>query len=319
MGYAEPATARDERLISLLMTVWRPRQDWLETAVASALGQGGVQAELVIIDDGNDRPVADQLQHVRDPRLRVERIEHSGLAGARNAAIKLARGNYVRFVDADDAFPLDGTRLLLALTSGRDDVLAYGATVVCDETLRPIWRMTAHQRGDVVRDSLLGRFNVRIGGLLWPRELLARTGWFDTTMATSSDWEYIQRAVELATVRGTTEVVLLYRRHGSSLTANIDSGRASARRIVDRYFERHPEQRGTRLEHRAYAMLDATAARVYATHGQPRRAAVHLARAVARDPLCVTNEFAQARAALIGRLERELRGGSSPMRPASRS
>jgi glycosyltransferase involved in cell wall biosynthesis len=298
----------NQPLVSLLMPVWRPRADWLELAVASALGQDGVEIELVVVDDGNELSVVDQLRHVRDSRLRIERIEHSGHAGACNAAIELARGEYVRIVDADDAFPHRGTALLLALAAGRDDVLVYGGSLVCDEELRPLWRMKARQQGDVTRESLLARFNVRPGGLLWPRGLLRRTGWFDTELVLSGDWEYIQRAVELARVIGTVEIVHLYRRHGAAMTADIDTGRASAREIVRRYFQRHPEQRGTRLERQALAMLDATAARVYATHGQPRRAAVHLARGLARDPLCLSHEFAQARAVVIGGLDRRLRG-----------
>lgn len=295
-------------LVSLLMPAWRPRQDWLEVAVGSALDQRGVRTEVLVVDDGNDRPVVEQLQHVGDPRLRVERIEHVGVAGVRNAAMELARGEYVRFIDADDAFPVDSTSRLLALTDGRQDVLAYGTTLVCDEVLRPLWRMRARQEGDAVVNSLLARFNVRPGGLLWPRELLRRTGEFDATMVNSSDWEYIQRALEHATVRGTNAVVHLYRRHGSALTTNVDAGRAAAREIVDRYFVRHPEQRGTRLERRARAMLDATSARIYATHGQPRQALLHLVRGLGQDPLCLANELTQARAAVLGRLGRQVRG-----------
>jgi glycosyltransferase involved in cell wall biosynthesis len=298
------------------MPVWRPRQDWLEVAVGSALGQAEVRLELIVIDDGNHEPVADLLGGFEDPRLRIERIDHSGYAGACNAGIELARGDYVRFADADDFFPANGSAELLRLTNRRTDRLVYGATLVCSEDLRPLWRMRPRQQGDVIRDSLLARFNVRLGGgLLWPRDLLRRTGYMDPAIPRSADWEYIQRALEIAHVVGTTRIVHHYRRHASAMTADVESGRMAARAIVERYFDRHPDQRGTSLERRALAMLDATAARVYATHGQPRRALSHLARGLARDPLCLANEFGQLRAAASGRVQRLARGRRGPTAP----
>jgi glycosyltransferase involved in cell wall biosynthesis len=298
------------------MPVWRPRQDWLEVAVGSALAQAQVRLEVIVIDDGNDEPVADLLKGFDDPRLRIERIAHSGYAGACNAGIELARGDYVRFADADDCFPAEGSAELLGLANRRREVLVYGATLVCDEHLRPLWRMRPRQQGDAMRDSLLARFNVRLGGgLLWPRDVLRRTGQMDTAIPRSADWEYIQRALEFVHVVGTTRIVHHYRRHASAMTADVESGRVTARTIVERYFERHPEQRGTSLERRALAMLDATAARIYATHGEPRRALAHLARGLGRDPLCLANEFGQLRAAARGRLDRLTRNCLGPAPP----
>jgi hypothetical protein len=91
------------------------------------------------------------------------------------------------------------------------------------------------------------------------------------------------------------------------MTADIEGGRNAARDVVDRYFARHPEQRGTHLERRTEAMLDARQARVYALHGQPKTAARLLARGLARDPLCLSNEFHQARGALAGTAKRRLK------------
>lgn len=284
----------------MVMPVWRPREDWFLEAVESALAQEGVSVELIVVDDGNETPVTTMLTTFTDARLRVHRVEHRGYGAAINAGLGLARGRYVRLVDADDVFPRGGTAALLLAADGRQDVIAHGSILVCDEALRPRWRMRSRDTGSVVEASLLARFNVRCGGLLWSREVLRQTGEFDVGMVQSADWDYIQRAAEVAVVRRTRSDVLHYRRHGDSMTADIDGGRAMAREVVRRYFERNPEQIGTVLERRARAMLDATTARVYATHGQRRRAMIYLLRGLTRDPLCVTHELDQAFSALIG-------------------
>jgi glycosyltransferase involved in cell wall biosynthesis len=295
------AVPGDRPDVTLVLTAWQAREDWLLASVRSALAQTGCRTELLVVDDGSEPPVEPLLADVAG-RLRVLRVPHGGVAAARNAGVEHARGDYMRFIDADDAFPADSTARLLARVAGRQDVIAYGVTVVCDSDLRPMWTMPTHQQGDAVVDSLLARFNVRPGGMLWPRRLFERAGTFDTTLPMSEDWEFLQRALEHARVAREPGVVHYYRRHGSAMTSDYETGMRVAREIVDRYFVRHPEQRGSRLERRADAMLDAVAARVYATRGRPREALVHAARALRRDPFAFGNELQQALAAARGRL-----------------
>lgn len=289
------------------MPAWRPRQDWLELAVSSALAQQGVDLELIVVDDGSPQPVKDQLRVFADERLHIERIEHGGYSEACNAAMGLARGRYLRFVDADDYFPPSSTARLVTLAANTPYALSYGGVLVCDDLLRPRWRMKTHYEGNVARASLLSRFNVRPGSLLWSQELVDRTGWMTADPYPSGDWDFIQRASEHAAVRGTRDVVVWYRRHKTSMTGQRVVPGAAPREIVRRYFDRHPEQIGTWLERRALAMVDASAARLHATRGEPRPAASHLARALLRDPLCLANEFRQVRSVLTGHLERRLR------------
>jgi glycosyltransferase involved in cell wall biosynthesis len=286
--------------VTLALTTWQARPEWLRAAAAEALAQTGCDFELIVVDDGSEPAAATLLAELEDPRLRHLRLEHGGIAAARNAAVAAMRGRYVRFLDDDDGFPPDGTRRLLEGAQGRDDVLVYGRTVVCDEALRPRWTMHARQEGDVTVASLLARFNVRPGGILWPRAVFATAGGFDPDIPVSEDWEMLQRALEHVEVRRVDAPVHLYRRHGHARTRDHRAGLRSARLIVERYFERHPEQRGTRLERRAQAMLEAVAARVLATRGEPREALRHASRAVRLDPLAFAHESRQAASALRG-------------------
>jgi Glycosyl transferase family 2 len=273
----------------------------LEVAVAAVLDQRGPSIELIVVDDGNEVPVDELLAHFKDPRLRIERVAHIGLPGARNAGVAVARGDHVRFADCDDFTPRDSTARLHALAEGRGDAITYGASLVCGEDLTPRWRMSTRQQGDAVVDSLFARFNVRPGGVMQPRRLLQQVP-FDPSFTVAEDWDQMQRALEHATVRGTREVVHLYRRHPTSMTADIEAGRVAAQRIVTAYFERHPERCGSALERQAWGFLDAMTARVYATHGQPRAAATHLLRGLRRDPFCLRHDLPQIRNVLASKL-----------------
>jgi len=57
--------------VTLVMPVWKPHATWFREAVVSALGQTGCEVELVVVDDGNDPPVAGSIPELDDPRVRL--------------------------------------------------------------------------------------------------------------------------------------------------------------------------------------------------------------------------------------------------------
>jgi Glycosyl transferase family 2 len=295
-----------ETLVSLMMPAWRPRAEWLRDAVRSALAQTGCAIELVLIDDGSPVPVAELLEGFDDPRLRIIRIDHGGEAHARNSGIAEARGDYLRFIDADDVIEPASTSLLLELCEGRRDLIAYGATLFCDEDLRPLWKMTSEIEGNGVTACLLGRFQTRLTAFLFPRRVIELTGAWDPDFEVSPDWDFILRSLEHAQVRGIGSVAALYRRHPGGVTANPAAGAKAAERVVARYFERHPEQRDTVLERKARARALAHAGRIYATHRRPGKAISRLARAARLDPGAVWMEVSQGLPRLAARGRRVL-------------
>jgi hypothetical protein len=108
--------------------------------------------------------------------------------------------------------------------------------------------------------------------------------------------------VEHAEVRGDPEVATYYRKHASSTSADIARGDEGVRRMMEGYFARHPEQRGTPLERRAAATRHAIAARAYASRGLTRPAIGRIRQSLAMDPRAAVAEAALALPALWGHL-----------------
>jgi glycosyltransferase involved in cell wall biosynthesis len=273
--------------VTLTMAAWRPEPAWLLEAVRSGLDNHGCSIELVVVDDGSPEPVADLLSGVTDPRLRIVRIDHAGTAAARNAGIEHAHGRMIRFLDADDVVAPESTATLASLIGDAENVVAYGATVVCDEELRPVRTIASELEGDVVVPCLLGRFDVRHVSMVFPRRVVEQAGPWAEGFAVSPDWDFVLRAVEHAKVRSDSGPATYYRRHSSSQsrTVTVEEGERDRHRVLDGYFDRHPDARGTRLERSARAAADLDRAAAYAAVGERRLAARRLARAARSAPL----------------------------------
>jgi glycosyltransferase involved in cell wall biosynthesis len=295
--------------VSLIMPAWRPRRDWLLEAVESALAQRDCDFELLVVDDGSPEPVEEMLAHLDHPALRVLRVEHGGVSHARNAGIANTRGRLLRFIDADDVYEAGGTARLARLIGDRNDVVAYGQTAFCDEELRRVWTMSSELEGDLGTNAMLSRFTVRIQSLLFPRAVVEAAGPWDTSMSVCEDLDFIVRAVEHAEVRGDPAIATYYRKHATSASTDVVRGDEGVQRMMNRYFERHPDLRGTRLERRAAATRDAIAARAYASRGLRREALRRLGRSMAADPRAAVVEARLALPAAAGHLRRRFRRG----------
>ena len=103
---------------------------FVEEAVVSVLKQSYPNLELIIVDDGStDRSKEIIRGYATDKRVQAIFGRHSGLpAICRNIGIKVARGEYIAFLDADDYWYPDKLELQLRHFCG--DVVGVGSSAM---------------------------------------------------------------------------------------------------------------------------------------------------------------------------------------------
>lgn len=80
--------------------------NFLSTAVNSILSHPSKDIELILVDDGSTDGSSERCDEYaeKDSRVTVIHQKNSGICNARNAAIKIAKGEYIGFCDHDDEF-----------------------------------------------------------------------------------------------------------------------------------------------------------------------------------------------------------------------
>jgi len=113
---------------------------FLPEAVESVIAQTFTEWELLIIDDGSTDATPDVVRpFLADPRIRYIRADRLGQSRAKNLGIRLARGEFIAFLDADDAWEAAKLEKQIALFEGRPEVgVIYSRRSLMDESGRPL-------------------------------------------------------------------------------------------------------------------------------------------------------------------------------------
>lgn len=92
-------------LISVIIPVYNT-QDYVEECINSVMRQTYSNIEIIIVDDGstdNSSFIIDKMAQL-DNRIRAYHKANEGVAIARNIGLDAANGNYIMFLDSDDAY-----------------------------------------------------------------------------------------------------------------------------------------------------------------------------------------------------------------------
>lgn len=93
----------EESKISVIVPVYKV-EPYLRKCLDSVVNQTYQNLEIILVDDGSPDHCGAICEEyaARDKRIRVIHKENGGLSSARNAALEIATGDYIGFVDSDD-------------------------------------------------------------------------------------------------------------------------------------------------------------------------------------------------------------------------
>lgn len=117
-------------LVSVVVPVYNVEK-YLNRCVDSILKQTYRKLEIILVDDGSSDSSGEICEKLKitDNRIQIIHKINGGLASARNAGIKAAKGEYIIFVDSDDWISLDTIEYAFRLINKYDnkaDIVQYG-------------------------------------------------------------------------------------------------------------------------------------------------------------------------------------------------
>lgn len=108
-------------LVSIVIPLYN-KEKAIENTLSSVLKQTYTNFEAVVVDDGStdeSRKIVEKMA-VKDKRIILYHKENGGVSTARNYGLKMAKGKWVTFLDADDELLPDNLETLVELVNKFD-------------------------------------------------------------------------------------------------------------------------------------------------------------------------------------------------------
>jgi len=266
----------------------------LRDAVESVVRQTFVDWELLIVDDGSTDGSTSFVSELGDRRIRVSNIAHSGSpARARNAAVGMASGEWIAFLDSDDVWLPQ--KLELQIGALREQpACGWSCTGFgfIDEAGAPVQQRAGRPYQPVsgwVLDELLGGvagLSVTIVTVAVRRSLLVDVGEFDDALVPREDTDLILRLARRSPMLALRDPLTLIREHTGRTTARMSTADLfeQGARLFQKAADVETDRRRRAYCRRQCAVHHVAKARILSRDGAHREALTTIAQAMKDDP-----------------------------------
>jgi len=225
---SRPSLERPPR-VSVLMSVYNG-QKYLRDAIESILNQTFRDFEFIIIDDGSTDGSWGILLEYAEPDDRIILLRNKnnvGLPKSLNIGLRIARGEYIARMDADDISLPERLATQVEVLDRSPNVGVVGSYV---QLLGPDGKLGAVRRFATTHALILWAlcFSTPLchPATMARRSILLKVGGYDEDFRQSQDRDLWQRVSDIAALANVPEVLLLHRKHPDSISRSLSREQA---------------------------------------------------------------------------------------------
>jgi glycosyltransferase involved in cell wall biosynthesis len=216
---------------------------YLAEAVKSLQAQTYKNLQIIIVNDGSKddtAKIADALA-VQDKRVEVIHKVNAGVSAARNDAFRAVKGEYVCFLDADDAYlPEKVAKQVRFLQSHPKLELVYCDNYNGDEHLNLAELPSSAHPPVPFKQAFMYRNWFSPIAPMMQTSLMKKVGFFDATLHGGEDWDYWIRCLEYTDFGHIAEPLGIYRRHPKQSHHDQTMMRRDGFRVIQKHYSHDP-------------------------------------------------------------------------------
>ena len=229
-----------EKLISVIIPAHNTAQ-YIARAIRSVLAQTYRNFEIIVVDDCSSDNLAEVVAQFNDQRINYIRHEiNRGASTARNTGLKIAKGEYVAFLDSDDEWFADKLQKQVDVfnKSHLNTGLVYtGLRWIQESDKTVIQEKIPNHRGNIHQDLLNGSCIESLSTPLIKTVVAREAGDFDESLPARQDWDFWIRISEKSTIDFVPEVLVNYFIHPNSISSSIINKIKGTELVLEKYHD----------------------------------------------------------------------------------
>lgn len=206
--------------VTVLMPVFNGAK-FLEQAIASILSQSFRDFEFIVIDDASHDATPAILKGCHDPRFITIRNEQNlGLTRSLNTGLRMARGEFIARMDADDLSMPERLEVQTAYLRSHPEVgLVCSAARIIDKDDRPVGLHAPRFSPEHLFFFLNFKNCIVHSSVLFRRETASRLGGYNERLPFAQDYEFWCRFSKTARIFQLDQELVCWRQHKGSISA----------------------------------------------------------------------------------------------------
>lgn len=191
---------------------------YIGDALKSVSMQSYDDCEIIVVDDGSDDGTADVVEKSTVPCTYVSNARKKGPAGARNHGIKVSTGQFIAFLDADDAWLPNKLAVQVAVLRSDPQLMALGGWMIpWDDEESGVPEHSTVRRYSF--SEMVVRNRLATPTVICRRDAIEAVGLFDEELSISEDYELWLRLAKYGTVGRIETALARFRQRADGLSA----------------------------------------------------------------------------------------------------
>lgn len=221
-----------EFFVSAIVPVYNGEQ-FLAEAIQNILNQNYQPLEIIVVDDGSTDKTAEVAARFKDSIHYVYQ-PNSGPSAARNRGLRMAKGNAIAFLDADDLWSDNKLDFQVSYLA------AHPSVDIVQGLIQQMRLSQLDNHEELIFKQAYTPYNfVNIGSAIYRKSVFDKIGFFDETLSYGEDTDWFIRAWENGVSKVVLEeVTLFYRKHQDNMTLGKNLVELSFVRIFKKYLDR---------------------------------------------------------------------------------
>lgn len=196
-------------MISIIIPLYN-KADCIARTIESVLAQSYRDFEVIVVDDGSTDGSKDIVMEICDSRIRYVYKENGGVSSARNYGARIAKYNWLFFLDADDVL-LPEALSSLSTNCKEGIFIISGGFVIENAGVHTIRKPRV--KGlikDPLRQWWLKNIMPRTGSLLLTKQVFFSLGGFDERMSYNEDYGFLLKMLAIYEIFILPNILMVY-------------------------------------------------------------------------------------------------------------